>query len=260
MKERFVTQFLQSITSPRFYQEIGSRRVSDGVRYFSFLILLVTALLSVRFTSDIFKGLASFETWSKEHLPEIVIEKGKVFVDVPQPWQREEGGFVIVIDTTGKTHELDEKYPQGVLLSQNRILLKRSPYESRHYDLSKIDSFRLNPTTIQSWRKVSQWVIPPLLSLFLFVYFWVGKFSQIVFFSGVSLLTNWVSKRGLPYGTLLTIGMYAITPPLLLFCVVALLGAQVRFFDMIYLSSYAALLVTAVLQCHPRTDEMVENS
>lgn len=250
----FATEMVRSFTSVRFYQELVHRRLLDGVKYFSTLILLVAFLLSVRFTFEIFKGLAHFEEWAGVHLPEIVIEGGKVAVDAPQPWQRQEGNFVMIMDTTGKTTEIDETSTQGFLLTQDRLILKRNPYETRRYDLSRVDSFRLNAAAVRKWGRIGRWLLPPLLSVFLFVYFWIGKFSQVLFFSFISVLTNWITHRDLSYGTLLTIGMYAMTPPLLLLCVVALLGIQVRFFDMIYLSSYAALLVAAILQCQPKDD------
>lgn len=257
-RERFFTQLLRSMSSARFYQEIPGRKFSDGVKYFSLLILFVTVVLSVRFTFDVVKGLASFETWSKTHLPDITIGKGVVSVNVPQPWKIEEEGFLAVIDTTGTIRDLDESHAQGVLLTRNQLILKRGPYETRRYDLSRVDSFRFNADSVRRFRKIGRWVIPPLLAVILFIYFWVGKFSQIVFFSLISLLTNWFSKKNLSYGVLLTIGMYAITPPLLLLSLVTLLGVQVRFFDMMYLAAYAALLVTVVLQVHPRKEDVVD--
>lgn len=251
---RFAQQFFQSLSSVRFYREMNRRSLSDAIKYFSLLILLVTGILSVRFTSECLKALSSFETWSRAHLPEIMIQKGQVSVNVQQPWQKEEKDFILMIDTTGKTTDIDEKYPQGILLTKDKLLLKRGPFESRRYDLSAIDQFRLDSETVRKLRRIGQWLLPPLLALILFVYFWVGKFSQIIFFSGLSLLTNWMAHKDLPYGTLLTIGFYAITPPLLLFCVTALFKFPAPFFDMVYLASYAALLVTAVLQVPARND------
>ena len=257
-KERFFTQLFRSVSSARFYQEIATRKLSEAMKYFTILILLVTLVLSVRFTFDVLKGLASFEEWSKAHLPEIVIEKGITSVNVPQPWKVSEEGFVAIIDTTGGIHDLDESYAQGVLLTRDKLILKRGPYETRRYDLSKVDSFRLNSESISHFCKIGRWALPPLLALFLFIYFWLGKFSQVVFFSIISLLTNWSSKRNLSYRTLLTIGVYALTPPLLLLSLVTLLGIQIRFFDMTYLAGYAALLVTVVLHAHPKKEEVAD--
>lgn len=260
MSKNFFGQLFRSVSSPQFYQELATRRFSEGMKYFSLLILFVTLVLSTRFSVEALKGLSEFETWSKTHLPEIVIEKGVVSVNAPQPWRKEEGHLAVIIDTTGQTRDIDDAYAQGVLLTRDKLILKRGPYETRRYDLSKIESFRLNARTVERLRRIGQWILPPLLTLFLFVYFWLGRFSQIVVFSAISLLTNWFAKKNLSYGALLTIGMYAITPPLLLFSGIALLGIQMRLFDMIYLSSYAALLVTAVLQSHPRKEEMADET
>ena len=257
-RERFSLQVFKSMTSGKFYQQMSERRFSEALKYFSLLILFVTTLLSVRFAFEILKGLSAFETWSREHLPEIMIEKGKVSTNVPEPWRKEEKDFVAIIDTTGKTAQIEEAYPQGILLTQNRLIIKQGPYETRNYDLSQVQSFRFDAEKVKRWRKVGQWLLPPLFSLFLFVYFWIGKLLQVIFFSGVSLLTNWIGRRGLSYSLLLTLGIYAITLPLLLAAALLLGGIQTHFFDMIYFSVYAAFLVSVVLQFHPQTDEMSE--
>lgn len=250
MKENsFLTQLWQSVSSVRFYQEMGHRSFQEGVRYFSILILWVTLFLSIRFSIEIFKQLSAFEAWSARHLPDIVIQKGEVSADVTQPWRKEIENFLVVIDTTGQVKEIEESFSQGILLMKNKLILKRSAYETRRYDLSKMDAFRLSPETVKRWRQVGQWILPPVLVFFLFFYFWVGKSLQILFFSLVSLVTNWASRRGLAYQTLLVIGIYALTAPLLLLSAVTLLGLQIRFFDLIYLSMYAALLVATILQC-----------
>lgn len=256
--EQFAIQLLKSSSSGQFYREMAERRFSEALRYFSLLILFVTLVLSVRFTFDIVKGLSQFEAWSQENLPEITILKGKASVNVPQPWQKEEEGIMMIIDTTGKTTEIEASYPRGVLLTQNRLFVKKSPYETRGYDLSGVQSFHLNAETIRRWRKIGQWVFPPLFALILFVYFWIGKFLQVFIFSGVSLLTNWIAKRGLSYRTLLTVGLYAMTLPFLLASLVILGGIRIRFFDMLYFSMYAALLVTVILHCYPKVEETSE--
>ena len=251
---RFGMEVWSSVTSVKFYQEVIRRSLREGLVYFSFLILVVTLILTVRFSFDIAKGLAEFEMWSRENLPDIVIEKGEVFVDVPQPWQEEAGDFVVIIDTTGEIEKIDDYYPHGLLLMKDRLLLKRGPYETRRYDLSKVESFRFDPETARRWRQVGQWFLPPLLAFFLFFYFWVGKFVQVFLFSLISLLANWAMKKGLSYKTLFTIGLYAMTPPLLLLCGTVSFGLQIRFFDLIYLSIYAALLVTVILQVQPKIE------
>lgn len=255
MSRKFLSELWKSITSVQFYQEIAQRPLTEGLRYFSFLILLVTLLLSVRFTGEVLRVMEDFERWTRERLPNIVIEKGKVFADIPQPWQASGEDFVVVIDTTGKTREIGHEYPRGVLIMESKILLKRDPTQSRIYDVSRINAFRFTPETVARWRRVGRWILPPLLAFFLFVYFWTGKLLQVFFFSGISLLINWAMRKGLSYAALLTVGLYAVTPPLLLFLAVALLGMRARFFDMICLSAYAALLVSAILQFPPQGDE-----
>lgn len=249
-QDPFFKQLWRSISSVRFYQELATRRLSEGVKYFALLILFVAVTLSIRFTAEVFKGLSEFETWSKAYLPEITIEKGTVSVNSPQPWKKEVGDFVVVIDTTGETQTI-ESHTRGLLLTRNSLILK-SPYETRQYDLSKVDSFRLDAQTVARIRKIGRWVLPPLSAIFLFIDLARKIFPLVVFFSVISLLANWFAKRNLSYGTLLAIGMYATTPPLLLFACVALLGIEVRFLGMVYLSSYAALLVAAIVHSPPR--------
>ncbi len=254
--KRFLSELWRALSSVSFYQELPKRSLPEALKYFSFLILLAAFLLSVRFSIDSFRMLSLFELWSRERLPEIVIEKGKVSADVPQPWVEEGDHFVMVIDTTGKVRRIDHAVSQGILLTEDRLYLKRGPFETREYDLSRIEHFLLNAETVGRLRRIGHWTLPPLLLVFLFVYFWIGKLTQVLFFSLVSLLANWAARRRLSYQALLAIGFYALTPPLAFFCLVSLLGMHLPFFSIIYLSAYAALLVAVVLQVNPPRPEV----
>ncbi|MFH1857413.1 MAG: DUF1189 family protein [Candidatus Omnitrophota bacterium] len=249
---RFAVQLWKSVTSVKFYQELAGRPFSEGIKYFSFLIFLVALLFTLRLTLDLSRNLKAFERWSKDHLPEIVVEKGKVTVDVPQPWRFEGEHFVVVIDTRGGSREIGESYAQGVLITKDKLILKRGPLMERRFDLSEIESLRVTPETIHNWRTLILWISPPLLVCILFFYFWVGKFIQVILFSTLSLLANGIGRKGLSYETLFIIGLYALSAPLLLLSFFILLGFGIHSFDMVYLAIYGALLVTTVLQYPPR--------
>ena len=252
----FWRQIVLSFSSGNFYRTVIHQPLAKSFRYLALLILAASLVLSARYAILFHHFLGEAEEWAWEYLPEIWIEKGEVRSDVDQPWSYETDDLVFILDTTGEIQEIPSDFPQGILLEQGRLTYKRQRLtipETRHYDLSTVESFHLNAETIGSFRKWGPWVFWPFLFGILFGYFIVGKSVQVIAFSGISIAANWASRRALPYQALLNIGIYALTLPFLLGTALDLFvfGEYSPFLGLVFVAIYGALLVAAVLQCGP---------
>lgn len=261
MTPSFWRQIVLSFSSGGFYQTVARQPLAKSLRYFTLLILIASVLLSARYALVLSQVLGEAEGWARQHLPEIRITKGKVQSPVSQPWRHAvDQLFVVILDTTGQTQEIPSEFAQGILLTQDRMILKRQPSDIRSYDLSKIEAFRLNAEVLGEFRRKGKWFFWPLLWGGFFGYFLVGKFAQVLLFSGISLVTSRVSGRALPYGALLNIGLYAVTLPFLLGAALALFGPPPPLFSLFFVAVYGALLVTAVLHCVPPQEAAPEET
>ena len=260
MKPSFLRQMALSFSSAEFYQTVVQQAFARSLRYLVVLILGTSIILSGRYAFLVSQVLEELEAWAWKNLPEIQIEKGEVQTP-SQPWRYEaDRHFIAILDATGHTQEVPSQFSQGLLLTRHQLILKREPFDSQSYDLSNIESFRLNAEIIHKFRQRGIWFFWPLLLAGFFGYFLVEKFSQIILFSAVSLMTCWISGRALSYRSLLNIGIYAMTLPFLLTAGVIFFGPPPSLFGVFFVAIYGALLVTAVLHGVPPREAAPEEA
>ena len=259
-RNSFLRQTVLSFSSGAFYREVAFQPLAFSIRYLVLLLAAVSLLLSVRYGIALTKGLEAFEAWALRNLPEIVIEKGIVSSPAIQPWRYETEGFVAILDTTGRIQEIPAAFPEGLLLKRNELILKHEPFKTQSYDLSGIESFRLNAEAVSRLRHKGIWFHGPILFLGFFGYFVIGKSFQVFLFSVLSITTSFVAGRFLSYRAILNIGCYAITLPFLVTGGFLWLGPLPPVAGLLFVASYGALLVTAVLHCAPPREPAPEES
>jgi hypothetical protein len=279
--------------NPNFYKEIVSQSFGKSLGYLSFLVLLVSLILSAKFALDLKRGIVVFSREIVERLPQIIpqgippirIENGKISSPVAQPLVFAKDGFAFVLDATGKVTSLDQ-YKNGVLLTQNKIIFKKEKEvgtETTEYDLSRIkfDLLDIKPGDKQkgeilniTWGKrvfilskesiarvgnTAVLLILPFFLLFSFATFLIGKLLQVLIFSLVSLVFNRSTAASLKYGNLINIGIYAITPPTVLSVVLILSTAGpgkhlvLKIWPICYMVLYGVFLSLAIIKCKQNT-------
>jgi len=242
----FFSTLIKSSTDFKFYKNIWGQSLGLTLRYLLLLTIFVTVLLGIRYGLgfNVFaqKGLK----WIEENIPKIEITNGEVTADVSQPFVKEMEDFVMIIDTTGQTMEIDKKYKTGVLLTKNKIIVKNDEVRSQEFDLSKIQKFQV---TKESFKKVSKYFVLALIPFVIgiqFVYFFFAKIAQSV----VAGIVVMIAKPGLRFVNVLNVCIYAVTPVSLLGLLMTLGSPKpLPFFWLIYLGMYIAFVVGAVGQC-----------
>lgn len=247
----FFQEVTEAVSDFRFYKRVKDFPISKCVKYILLLIFLITLVFTVRFTYDFGKGLDKMIEWVRQNIPPIEIQNGIATVDVKQPYIVEEGGYVFIIDTTGEITSLD-KYEKGLLLTKGKFIVKENNAKTQIFELAHIikDSQKLiiDEHSLGLFRK-NVWNFFPVFLIWHYIRLCLAKFFHILFFSLVSLVTSSVIGVKLNYRQLFSIGLYAITPSVLLGILLAAFGRPLPFFGIIYSGIYIIYLIMAVTSC-----------
>ena len=239
------TGFVNSF-NPGAYEKIVKQKFSRSFLYLLVIVLVISALFSVKFTSVFTRAAGEFIGKAEQEIPEIRITDGVVSVPVEQPYIYEAAEYAFIIDTTGKIASLDD-YDSGLLLLKDKIIYKdKARMKTESYDLSKIAALHITPETLRRGLKKGSKILVPALFVALAIWFIISKFIQVFLFSLVSLFANNLKKKNLTYSELLNIGIYGLTAPTVLAAVLILFNVQFRLFGLIYCLLYIFVLVSAV--------------
>ncbi len=244
----FFQEIVLAISNFKFYKHVKDFQTSRGVKYILSLTFLITLALTMRYSYDIGKGLNIITDWAKSNLPVIEIQNGVVSADVAQPYKIEEEGFVLIIDTTGEINSLDD-YERGMLLTENEVIYKESNVKTETYDLANIESLRIDENFMKILKKNIGWILFPIMLILMFLYFCIFRFIQIFIFSVISLATCSIANVKLNYKQLFNIGIYAITPSVILGGLMALFAIMLPFFWILYAGLYIVFLIMGILNC-----------
>ncbi|MBL7072000.1 MAG: DUF1189 domain-containing protein [Candidatus Omnitrophica bacterium] len=254
MKEIF-KEAGKAISDFKFYREVKDFKPSKPLKYIFTLILVITLILTIRFSFDFKKGVNIAADWALQNLPPIEIQNGVASADVKQPYKIMDEDLALIIDTTGEVTSLDG-YERGVLLMKDKLVYKENEVKTETYNLSDIDTLRIDENFVNAIRKNALWMIFPIILIGAFITACIAKFFQIFIFSLVSIAASTILKIKLTYKQLFNIGVYAITPSYILGALLALFGLRVPIFGVIYSGLYIAYLIVAVQRCKDAAEEI----
>ncbi len=249
------SEALDSLVDPSSYARVARQPLGRTVRYLVWLIL-VFALVSAVVTQVQVARWARTDgpAWLRQ-LPTVTITRGRVSSPVRQPWVQEwvGGQFVTILDTTGRTTAIDARYPQGALLMDHQLILKRGASRTSTYDLSRVAAFTFNEEVGRRWLRQITWWGGPLLWLAMSLYLAVAKPIQITLFSLWALLVNGLLGRGWSYRALWTMGAYALTGSMFLIVLMTLVTPTLPLAvgGLIATGAYVLYLTLAVAQPGP---------
>jgi hypothetical protein len=245
----FFASITHSCTDFRFYKVAVSQPISKSLKYIFLILLIAAILMSIGNIIRINKFIDEGKDWALKNVPEIRIVNGQTQVDVPQPytvWKDE--NFVFIIDTTGQYTSIDTAFKAGALLTQSKLIIKESEFQTRQYELNQFPNFTVNKETITRWSKIGQTIIWIILPIGTYFYLLIAKWLQIVLFSLFTLSMNNTMKTNLKYPQLLKIGIYALTAPIILDVIYSLVGRPNSIFIWLYIAVYIIYLTMAVKQ------------
>jgi len=243
------------------YRQVAADRSAALLGYLAVLILLATVVTTALMQVRLGRVLNEAEPWLKDSVPQLRIEKGRLSSPVEQPYVWESGAFVVVLDTTGAVTELNPEYGQGVLITERALIVRRSPTESREYDLSRFPDLVLNDEAwdtllhnIRSW----MWTV---VAISTFLWLWALKLIHVLVWSVLGLLVAPLAHRKLTFRALWNISIYALTAPLFYDLALNLLGlAQRPLLSLLSLVLYAGYWCWGIFVQLPAPDSAAARS
>ena len=222
-----------------FYSKPFYRDVAQHWRGFAFLyLILLVALLSLLASAEIHYRMAGYiDRYGAafvDQLPTVTIRNGRTTIDQPEPYtitDPESGQPVAIIDTTGKTRSLYDSEAM-ILLTQDRLIVKKDLREVRTFDLSEIDAFQIDRQSARIWMDMMRSWSAAIVFPFLLAGNLIYRLLQVLVYSAIGMLVARTQKVSLTYQALISVSIMAITPVILLDLVVPLAGVSPGFWGM----------------------------
>ena len=246
--QTFFKEAWKAISDFKFYKHVKNFSVGKSVKYMLSMVLLISLILTLRYSYGLGKGLDIATEWMKKNLPVIEIQNGAASVNVEQPYKITQEDFAVIIDTTGKTASLDG-YKKGILLMKDKVIYKESEAKTEIYSLADIKALRIDENFMNAIRKNAVWIIFPFMLLGIYLYLIIARFIQILVFSLITIFASAVTKIQLTYGQIFNIGAYAITTSMLLGGIAALFLRTIPGMALVYCGVYIVYLVAGLLNC-----------
>ena len=206
-----------------FYSKDFYRDVAQNWKNYAFLYLLfLLALCSVMKTVKIHYGFSDFVTRHApayiSQFPVITFSNGKASIEADEPYfikDPKSGEDIIIIDTTGQINSLIDT-SAVLLLTETKLIIKKSDRETQVFALSEIEDFRIDQDVIYGWLRIAQkWlavVFFPFLVLGSFVY----RLVQVLIYGIIGMLFASILKTDIEFQSLISIAIMAITPVVIL--------------------------------------------
>ncbi|TAN45396.1 MAG: DUF1189 domain-containing protein [Nitrospirae bacterium] len=142
-----------SFYSKELYQDIVKNWSGICISYFLLLIMLYLMPEMFRFHRTIAEYVDEHSPKLLAQVPVITIKKGEVSMDAASPHFipfPNKPDPLVIIDTSGTIDSLDNS-TAFVLLTKNRMLLKREANDVRTIDLKEIDSLSVDKKRVGEW-------------------------------------------------------------------------------------------------------------
>jgi hypothetical protein len=215
-----------SFFSKELYRDVGLNW--KGVNFLYLFLLLAVCLTPATIKMYmVFSNFVDNEAPAFiEQVPEITINDGKVSINEPQPYyikDPESGDILAIIDTTGQITSL-EGTDALCLLTSDKLITKKSKFENRTYDLSKVKKFVVNSERITGWLNILRKFLIVFVYPFALFSSYVFRIAQALICAAIGLLFASWCKVTLSYPTLIRLAVVAMTPSLLVKTIFGIAG------------------------------------
>jgi len=224
-----------SFYSKDLYRDVG--RNWKGVAFGYLLMLLAICWIPLTYQVHVLVNDAIDHEAPKviSQFPAISITNGVVSVDKPMPYYFTDPNTkkpFVIIDTSGQVTSLDNT-DAVVLLTKNKLIMKKSAAETQVYDLSSVKEFRIDQLTVNNWLLAFETWFPIMLYPFAVIFSFAYRIIQVLIYALIGMIMANILKTEIDYQRLVRLSVIAVTPAVLVNNIVWLTGAHVPFFGLI---------------------------
>lgn len=211
-----IQNFVRSFYSSRFYREAGLFPMPAALVNWLLLALVLGLVTGIQLSGAVGRGLVDWNArLDAGTVPAVRINHGHLEVRGEQPFVQMEPSGLLVVDTTGTWTALPDSVPAGLLVTRDRVVFKPSSGVSRTYELAgQHFDFWLDSAGLRRVRGVAIPIVLLVMTPMAFFYFALINLSLVLILVGAAMAADRIfgNRVGLPFRTLLKLGLFVVTP------------------------------------------------
>ncbi|MDY6792027.1 MAG: DUF1189 family protein [Thermodesulfobacteriota bacterium] len=203
-----------SFYSKGFYRDVAQNWKNYAFLYLLFLLALCSVVKTVKIHYDLADFITTHAPAFISQIPAVTFSNGKASTDQDKTYvikDPKSGQDLIIVDTTGQVNSLNDTNAV-MLLTETKLIVKKSDRETQVFALSDIEDFRLDQDVVYGWLGIVQkWlavVFFPFLVLGSFLY----RLVQVLIYGIIGMLFASILKTDIEFQSLISISIMAITP------------------------------------------------
>ncbi len=229
---KYVRAFFLSFASAEMYREVARQWRGVGLGYLFLALAVLEAPEAIKIHVGFTRWVDVEAAEVVDQIPAITVTKGEVTTDVETPYfirnpklrsnqVSPTAEYLAVVDLTGKYTSLEE-VNASALLTRKSLIIRKNPYETQTYDLSQVQSFRMDKARVRGWLGGARNVLALAFYLLVLVFSFLYRIAQIALYGALGLLLARWARAELPYAALMRLAAVAITPALVANTIVVL--------------------------------------
>ena len=253
----FFLQMRESVIDFKFYRSIKDNRFSRSFIYLLLLFLIIYFISGTRIFIAARLGVDELVTSLSTNMPDFRLENGEFSFAGEMPYYISSStDEAFVIDTTGQVDvNVLKDVGSGMLVTKDKVYLKRSAVETREFSLKELKGVTLTKADVLEFLPKLSWIILIFIAFgFIFVLGW--KLLNAVILALLGLIVNAIMGGRLKFNNLMNISIYALTLPMLIQLAVNLYGYPIPSFWLIYWAISILYVAMAAKSCKDEDKEL----
>gem|GEM_PF-1895189 len=235
-KMGFRHKFAYSFFNFPAYKEFLAQGFGKALLYIFLVTLIFTSITNVNEINHFMSETSDLQTEFNKYAPEFELKNGLLTVDSAEPIYYRKDGFVLIVDTTGKTNKsISDTYADVVYIDSNEFIVKQNYKTVQAIKFSDIPEMNITNKTIQKLLYYTKIFFPIILMVLNpIISFIFNLISGCLVLAPISLTISSFMNVKLNYRKTCIISFYAMTMPLLLQTLLDISGIVINEFSMLF--------------------------
>jgi len=234
----FYREAYWAITDFSFYRSILGQPWGKTLLYLLYLSAHLALVLALTYAWHYSGDFSRFSRWAQENFPPLEVKNGELRVDGVQPVvQRYQGeqNVTFVFDTTG-TYSTPDGLAQPAFLLTKRNIFFRYEDQTQTHTWAEFGAFKLDRSRLREFEHFVKISYFPVAYSVLLIYHLFAKAFTALFISTFALFSAARFGLRLPFRSTFTLGLYGLTPAIVIALAVTATGIYISYFYAIYLA------------------------